>query len=178
MSHYVRTPSTINMTTDDPVIQEACRQSFHGNGQMVDLLGKKYICVRYMGGGDTFELREIFISRPSKPEVKVWIGEGLPPVGLEVEIDHLGSYQGRGIVLFYGEERCLIRNTSKGLEREQTGAINEYAFRSIRTPEQIAAEERARQIKRIIHDLDVPLAVASRAYDAGYRKFEIVDEPT
>ena len=76
------------------------------------------------------------------PKVVEWDGVGRPPVGVNVNIRYKGVIQGTGIVLFYGEETCLIKNTTKYLEREQFGVINDYAFTPIRTAEQVAAEER------------------------------------
>ena len=104
-----------------------------------------------------------------------WTGEGLPPVGLEVEFSYKGTDQGTGIVLFYGTERCLIRNTSKGMEREQSGDIRHYEFRPIRTPELIAAEEREWAIKDMLTATRTEKIISRRAvcellYDAGYRK--------
>lgn len=49
-------------------------------------------------------------------------------------------------------------------------------FRPIRTPEQIAIEVRSKAITQLMCDLDAPTAIATRAYDKGYRKFEIIDE--
>lgn len=181
MSHHVRTPSTISMTTDDPVIQEACRKSFHDLNQMVELMGKKYICMNYMGGGNEFVLREIFIVKPSKPEIPEWHGGGSPPpVGTECEfIKHnsppapKGQWKA-GKILYLSE--CTIVIGVEGGERVHHP--RNCSYRPIRTPEQIAAEERTRQVN-VMADIAAPLInryeVAERLYDAGYRKFEIVE---
>lgn len=103
-----------------------------------------------------------------KPEIQ-WAGEGLPPVGLNVEFIHNGSSQGTGKVLFYGAQRCIIQNTTKGSEGEQTGAIEDYIFLPIRTQEQIAAEEREEAIKQFMQIGDIYWDTASALYDAGAR---------
>lgn len=59
--------------------------------------------------------------------------------------------------------------------------VKEY-FRPIRTPEQIAAEERDKAIEGMIADTNILTGImsdrrimAGQLYDAGYRKFKIVD---
>lgn len=102
-----------------------------------------------------------------------WLGEGRPPVGLEVEVVHGNSDQGTGIVLFYGEQRCIIKNTTEGAEREQTGAIEDYIFRPIRTPQQIEEEKRdnaaAEMAEATQGAKDWPDAFRM-LHNAGYRK--------
>lgn len=108
------------------------------------------------------------------PKVVEWDGVGRPPVGVNVNIRHKGASQGTGIVLFYGEETCLIKNTTKYLEREQFGVINDYVFTPIRTAEQVAAEEREKSILELVSILNprehALYNVCSSIYDAGYRK--------
>lgn len=155
--HCVRKPSNINMTTDDPVIQEACRQSLRGNtGQMVDLMGKKYMCMAYLGDRNEFVLREIFIAHPAKPEVAEWSGEGLPTVGIDVEI-HNKTCRGvvEGAESFIGTN-CKVLATFVNVNGYEMVAVEDTAgacmcFRAdmcgpVRTPEQIAAEERSREV--------------------------------
>lgn len=72
-----------------------------------------------------------------------------------------------------------IHNPDRGTAWVSQGACG--CFRPIRTPEQIAAEERKKAIDRMAADCPHPMAPAMRdsvfaeLYDAGYRKFEIVD---
>ena len=63
----------------------------------------------------------------------------------------------------------------------RSGKASEYNDGSMdhmaqRPSEKDQSAIRARTIDGIVRDLDVPRAIAARAYDAGYRKFEIVEE--
>lgn len=105
---------------------------------------------RWNRGGDlsTFHLRRL----PEPPRAN-WNGpeDGLPPVGLEVWVSYNDCEQGKGRVMFYGKERCLVENTTPGKEREQCGPIEFYTFRPIRTAEQLAAEaHRAKYMPQLI----------------------------
>lgn len=52
------------------------------------------------------------IERPKQPQA--WSGpeDGLPPVGQEFMFKVKGIHQGIGFVSFYGEEFCVIKNTT------------------------------------------------------------------
>jgi len=111
-----------------------------------------------------------------------WDGKGLPPVGTLCEVMHSGhnnwvihkiNYMGSGIVVFEGDESdefaCPVRSCQ---------------FRPIRTPEQVAEEEREKAIEEMMHvippgDINSVImkglySVLKQAmiglYDAGYRK--------
>ncbi|MBH9437772.1 hypothetical protein N1F33_19215 [Pseudomonas aeruginosa] len=121
--------------------------------------------------------------RPAKVE---WDGQGLPPVGtvcehygtaddlawLEVEVIGHGNVDGRNVAFFrYGT----------GSPRFTVSYSTANNFRPIRTPEQVAAEERAQAVKAMLA-LDPPhdngLGLTSRQqfceilYDHGYRRQE------
>jgi len=109
-------------------------------------------------------------------KVVEWNGEGLPPVGTICEhLPYNGGSEWHKVEIIAHKNHLMPVAVFWDLRELKAGCSSAHAFRPIRTPEQIAAEERAKQIKEIIQDLDVPLAVASRAFDKGYRKFEIVD---
>lgn len=58
------------------------------------------------------------------------------------------------------------------LKHEQCSASENYTFKPIRTPEQIAAEEREKAIEemaRIGSMADTPRIMAAKLYDAGCR---------
>lgn len=112
-------------------------------------------------------------------QVVEWNGEGLPPVGtvcefsctpidwVECTIYGISTFQGQSLLtVVFGGAICA---TSADL------------IRPIRTPEQIAAEEREVAINAMIDTLGHPTAILMREsilgalYDAGYRKLEIVD---
>ncbi|HIE1067009.1 TPA: hypothetical protein ACXJGN_003401 [Pseudomonas aeruginosa] len=115
---------------------------------------------------------------------KPWDGQGLPPVGTVCEIKH------RDI----GWVRCEIvahKSFSCGGLTHAIAWIDEYTldqsqgvrFRPIRTPEQIAAEEREKAVQEMLALDEYPHGqdrggMMSRAdfcrvlYDAGYRRQE------
>jgi hypothetical protein len=104
-----------------------------------------------------------------------WNGKGLPPVGTVCTAKWCGSEQGEVTVLFIGEEYAVLKN--KAFKQEQCGLINEYVFSPIRTPEQIAADEREAaisELKREYSPARVHEWMAGQIYDTitllGYRK--------
>ncbi|MCV4343279.1 hypothetical protein [Pseudomonas capsici] len=117
---------------------------------------------------------------PRPAEVK-WSGEGLPPVGAVCEVfdcthDYCLRFNGQHV------EILLHRTDSEGdrvavfaADDFEYHALTEKRFRPIKTPEQIAAEERAKHIAEIAKETglrmrDGAVAVATAIYDAGYRK--------
>lgn len=84
-----------------------------------------------------------------KQDIQHWNGEGLPPVGIEVEYKFSEvTYRpifSVGTVLYIGEMNLFMRHKSSGNEFIQP--INNVEFRPIRTPEQIEAERRERVVK-------------------------------
>lgn len=116
--------------------------------------------------------------------VPEWNGEGLPPVGMVCEYqDSLGRWDKVEITAVAKRGICFVQIAHDG---ENYVNKTEARFRPIRTPEQIAAEERDRSIDAMLkiaegpHDGNPRKVHVSRPqiaalYDAGYRKFEIVD---
>lgn len=115
------------------------------------------------------DYQEVFIPLliERQPE---WTGEGLPPVGLDVQ-----------------RKSCGVWIASKALAHSPCGRFCAYAdaggmnwggetlFRPIRTPAQLAAEEREKAIEDICNtsgDKVTPRS-AGLLYDAGYRKIEV-----
>lgn len=107
-----------------------------------------------------------------------WSGEGLPPVGtvcechLPGELTNNYSWVEAKVIWHNGPTECaVVRSTSKLAWCDE--------FRPIRTPEQIAAEERKKSINAMFDIFEgFPgdcMASLGALYDAGYRKFEIVD---
>lgn len=117
-----------------------------------------------------------------------WSGEGLPPVG--------------AVCMVYAHNTLWGMQSTSGCEREilayhgefvwlgihgaplETTRIDKVDFKPIRTPEQIAAEERERAINEIagviakredfvtflsINELEANLRIAEKLYDAGMR---------
>ncbi|WP_329099221.1 hypothetical protein [Pseudomonas aeruginosa] len=110
------------------------------------------------------------IARPVEPAT--WNGQGLPPVGLMVEwkagLDH--DWQ-RVTVLAYA-------NSDAWFQPEDGPSFivgNPANFRRIRTPEQIAAEEREKAVGDMAMSIQgVPYQYPTlyALFDAGYRRQE------
>jgi len=104
-----------------------------------------------------------------------WGGEGLPPVGSICEGKECGEWVKVEIIAHYdGRAVCMLPS------KERVAIADPASLRPIRTPEQIAAENRE---KAIIEMKEVFLRGASgfwkgarlgieALYDAGYRKQE------
>jgi hypothetical protein len=128
-----------------------------------------------------------------------WDGKGLPPVGIKCDTlwsSTTGEYV-QVKVLAHDEDRAVVRfvtGSRKGeydsdTQHSQYGATLPI-FRPIRTPEQIAADQRLHAIRNACtainsriaeYNINLDCSVAMRAtveamIDAGYRKFEIVEE--
>lgn len=124
------------------------------------------------------------IQRPTTPS---WSGEGLPPVGVVCEVRQKTPHSSA-----FDWEKCTICLTNIGANGcvqvctiDHRGDFAIYypeidivEFRPIRTPEQIAADERDKAIRAIVYDLQdaenlisLP-SIASCLYGKGYRKQE------
>lgn len=105
------------------------------------------------------------------PRPAAWTGEGLPPVGTVCEVDGSAGPTGWGecTIRYVSDDVIVFKRVAYGFE--SFSSIGEDSFRPIRTPEQIAAEERIASAYRmcaIVPTLTNVDAVA--LYDAGYRK--------
>lgn len=104
-----------------------------------------------------------------------WSGEGLPPVGTMCEFlamtDKSPSWEA-GEILYISLYTVVI----SGDGFEHVAHPSNLNFRPIRTPEQIAEDDRAREVREMANVLrgHVPQSVkaAFALYDAGYRKQE------
>lgn len=140
---------------------------------------------RWGPSGNTVERMKQLISRPQD-----WTGEGLPPVGTVCEYDARAF--GKGDPLWVTVEInylskwnivfvCIAvpdgtRQENVGVELSADVGVTINRFRLIRTPEQIASEERQKNIM-IISDILIAnrgnsneYHQAGLIYDAGYRK--------
>lgn len=101
-----------------------------------------------------------------------WTGKGLPPVGTVCEWrdDDKGSWEKVRVCYLSKHTALLAFETADG-DPEGAYSPNDCQFRPIRTPEQIAADERnaAEQALREIEQLYAEGGPAA-VYDAGYRK--------
>lgn len=109
-----------------------------------------------------------------------WTGEGLPPVGTvcDLKFEHWTDWE-RHEILCHGKAFIFVRELNSGLDREGSMALDGIKFRPIRTPEQIAAEERIEEINEMAElslygHYAITLAQAKIAcavlHDKGYRK--------
>ena len=118
-----------------------------------------------------FAQREpICINRPATPS---WSGEGRPPVGTPVEwFSPVYGWLGGKVVGHDGAVTVIAHNDG------YTGC-HPHEVRLIRTPEQIAADERESAIKEIGNMIASVGPTfrdqAIRLYDAGYRKKSTCD---
>lgn len=118
-----------------------------------------------------------------------WSGDGLPPVGVEIEVKHKDATPEWARPDFYKAEivaigKQLVIFAAEATGFETVGKIEDYEFRPVRTPEKIAADERLHKIRNACTTIsktldrfknDIPGGGAARAVieamiDAGYAK--------
>ncbi len=106
-----------------------------------------------------------------------WNGQGLPPVGTVCIVEPHNTMWGfsstsgyeRKILAYYGEY-VWLGHAETPLE---TTRIDKVDFRPIRSPEQIAAEEREKAIEEMCFaEETLTVRQAKALYDAGYRRQE------
>lgn len=111
-----------------------------------------------------------------RPETSAWTGTGLPPVGIDCEYMKRGGaewfyctviahHDGGAVVAVHEDDLSYSYWKDSG------------HFRPIRTPEQIAAEEREKSAKELYDDIDKAsrpdrLSTCRALYDLGWRKTE------
>lgn len=113
---------------------------------------------------------EHFIPRPMP-----WNGEGLPPVGVTCEYSpHEGKWEP---VTVFARKPNVNGSESALFDRADSwgACANAGSFRPIRTPEQIAAEERKAAVNELRSDMEdegvfIDQRMAEIIHDAGYRK--------
>jgi hypothetical protein len=132
-----------------------------------------------MRGYDSIEAE--LVADPMPP----WSGEGLPPVGTVCERMWPSGF------IEYAKVRIIAHDDGQAVFRFMEGlragrvqadgqgdgdSLGNPIFRPIKTPEQIAAEDRDKAINQMEFDTDcLDRGAFTKLYDAGWRKFEIVD---
>lgn len=125
--------------------------------------------------GDCYHNPRRYQFKYETPRPVPWNGEGLPPVGVPIEMKHKDATEGWARPDFCEETLVWIGKKRFMTADEMVGDIASYLFRPIRTPEQIAAEDRLKAIDEMAdvyksnyegHVKDGCQAL----YDAGYRK--------
>lgn len=134
--------------------------------------GRVFSIIR--GEGWCLEEIRTVSSRPS-----FWNGTGLPPVGALCEyLDSSGSQWHRATVMYSGEDLMVLRGATRDGEEVEIPKFKYEGpqFRPIRTPEQIAAEGREKEVDAIEKIIgaaaNLGKSAATAIYDAGYRKVE------
>lgn len=106
----------------------------------------------------------------------LWTGEGMPPAGTvcEAMLPSAGHQWVEGLVVWHHPE---LEGSAAVIHGGGRLVGWSSAFRPIRTPEQIALEERERAINGMIADTNILTGImsdrrimAGQLYDAGYRK--------
>lgn len=116
---------------------------------------------------------------PAAVDVTPWTGEGLPPVGTVCVCTYLGvNHQVRILGIDGKDVWCHGPHGKYTLMNSQPGSF--IPIPVIRTPEQIAEEEREAAAKELFHVVypngqwaamdSVAMEGFFRIYDAGYRK--------
>ncbi|MFK3945659.1 hypothetical protein Q9323_08725 [Pseudomonas fulva] len=143
------------------------------------------------------DLTPVFSHPDYVAPVQPWNGQGLPPVGTVCEFAGFNPEETLPSDPMIGDRVTVIAHFKSGsidvaaftffappdFEYLQVAQGAYGCFRPVRTPEQIAEEERERAVKKIldvmlghdqacIHDDTVQALCAKRIYDAGYRKQE------
>lgn len=117
-----------------------------------------------------------------------WSGEGLPPVGILCKLAGESGdlkplhpeWEGREVKVYahFTSDRGVNMAAYVSPDHMIGGCGISAMFKPIKTPEQIAAEEREKAAKQICVDAGSPeltagqMAIAYRLYDAGYRKVD------
>ncbi len=124
----------------------------------------------HISGGSP--LAQELIPRPaeSAPAALTWDGHGLPPVGTVCEYRHMIWPEYRPCEIRYISEKSLVAYDDA---QEQFYRTCDMLFRPIRTPEQIAAEEREKAIEEMCFaEETLTVKQAKALYEAGYRRQE------
>lgn len=133
------------------------------------------------------------VLKKAENAVPEWNGEGLPPVGTVCEVEvatdtdsmdkRPEGWHRTTILAHYAPYGDEFKVAICPVDRKIYQRIAE-CFRPIRTPEQIAKQERSKAcdkmygviLDKVAHDRrNNGSDICEALYDAGYRKFEIVD---
>lgn len=109
------------------------------------------------------------------PTKQDWTGTGQPPVGTICEVHHDGRWYETTIIGKDPDDGSLVFKTHGDYDSLYDGYTLASCFRPIRTPEQLAAEERESHVNAMLcHDAlgGTRRGLAEALYDAGYRKTE------
>ncbi|ENM3028930.1 hypothetical protein AB7A55_004952 [Pseudomonas aeruginosa] len=112
------------------------------------------------------EREATFEARPQE----AWDGQGLPPVGAKCLTDR-NDFLREVTILCHGKTRTFVFDHVS--QEEICLVLKDRVFLPIRTPEQIAAEEREKAIEEMCFaEETLTVKQAKALYDAGYRRQE------
>ncbi|WP_313087251.1 hypothetical protein [Stutzerimonas nitrititolerans] len=138
-------------------------------GWWKDICGKRFFC---HAGQDEWKETHAnafglhgFVYRPDYAQGAAWSGDGLPPVGTRVVIHDDGS-----LIYGHGESGEVIAHVEDTAVVRMSYGLGCFTAECLRTPEQIAAEEREKAIQELIKVTCINHGEAARIHDAGYRK--------
>lgn len=104
-------------------------------------------------------------------ESPTWVGVDLPPVGTVCEHQPYDDREDWHMVEIIAHKNASLPVAVFWDDVGHRASYSSYeAFRPLRTPEQIAAEEREKAIECIQKDLHCSRAMAEDIFDAGYHK--------
>ncbi|HGN6731972.1 TPA: hypothetical protein ACKSYC_005569 [Pseudomonas aeruginosa] len=110
------------------------------------------------------EREETFEARPQE----VRDGQGLPPVGVRVSVFDDGD-----LVYGHGESGEVIAHVEDCAVIRMSYGLGCFTAKNLRTPEQIAAEEREKAIEEMCFaEETLTVKQAKALYEAGYRRQE------
>lgn len=106
-----------------------------------------------------------------RPQPKPWSGpqDGLPPVGTVCEVKGCMSHylQWNKVTVFAVRGKMVFFDMEDG----RWGQTGSHEFRAIRTPEQLAAEQRETAIREIMDAAGIDCRVtAAKLVDAGFKR--------
>lgn len=100
--------------------------------------------------------------------LETWDGQGLPPVGVRVSVFDDGD-----LVYGHGESGEVIAHVEDCAVIRMSYGLGCFTAKNLRTPEQIAAEEREKAIEEMCFaEETLTVKQAKALYDAGYRRQE------
>ncbi len=111
-----------------------------------------------------------FEARPQES----WDGQGLPPVGTVCEVKHRDIGWVRCEIVAHKSFSCGgLTHAIAWIDENTLDQSQGLRFRQLRTPEQIAAEEREKAIEEMCFaEETLTVKQAKALYDAGYRRQE------
>lgn len=121
----------------------------------------------YPYGGGTGDHRHNFTRGQVQyitPRPGQWDGKGLPPVGVDCEYNDGGEWMRCEVVAHRNNAAVVLSDCY------EPAFVSQQELRPIRTPGQVAAEERTKAIDELVKVTCINRGEAAKIYDAGYRK--------